>query len=83
MARSTALASSAGPLKPVKSSFCDRTTLQQNCPGADFVAAWDLSLDPSSSKTTDTGPHRLHGATVNMPVRAATGHNWAATEFDS
>ena len=33
MARSTVLASSAGPLKPVKSSFCDRTTLQQNCPG--------------------------------------------------
>ena len=50
--------------------------------GSNLVAAWDLSLDPSSSKITDTGPHRLHGATVNMPVRAATGHNWAATEFD-
>ena len=50
--------------------------------GSDLVASWDLWLDPSSSKITDTGPHRLHGATVNMPVRAATGHNWAATEFD-
>lgn len=50
--------------------------------GPDLIAAWDLSLDPSSSKVTDAGPHRLHGEAVNMPVRAATGHNWTSTEFD-
>ena len=61
--------------------------LQQECSpaevaGSDLVSSWDLSIEPASSKVTDIGPHGLHGATVNMPVRAATGHNWAATEVD-
>ena len=50
--------------------------------GADLMASWDLSLKPASSQVTDIGPYRLHGAAVNMPVRAATGHNWEATEVD-
>ena len=50
--------------------------------GDDLVAAWDFSLNPSSSEVGDTGQHRLHGKTVNMPARAATGHNWNAQEAD-
>ncbi len=61
--------------------------LQQECSpaevaGSDLVSSWHLSIEPASSRVTDIGPHGLHGATVNMPVRAATGHNWAATEVD-
>ena len=28
----------------------------------------------------DRGPHRLDGTTVNMPMRAATGHAWSGAE---
>jgi len=49
---------------------------------SDLVAAWNLSLDQSSAKVTDTGPHGLHATAVNMPTRAVTGHNWNATETD-
>ena len=50
--------------------------------GDDLVAAWDFSIDHSSATVTDSGPHRLHGAAVNMPTRAVTGRNWDATETD-
>ncbi len=50
--------------------------------GDDLVAAWDFSLNPSSSMVADTGKHRLHGKAVNMPARAATGRNWNTQETD-
>ena len=49
---------------------------------SDLVAAWDFAASPSSASVTDRGPHALHGVAVNLPVRAVTGHNWTASEFD-
>lgn len=48
----------------------------------DLVAAWDFSDDIASSRIRDSGPNQLHGIAVNMPCRAATGHNWMGTEVD-
>ena len=48
----------------------------------DLVAAWDFSLDISTRTVSDVSPNRLHGRTVNMPMRAATGHNWKEREPD-
>ena len=48
----------------------------------DPLAAWDFARDISSRRVSDTGPHGLHGRTVNMPTRAMTGHTWSATEQD-
>ncbi len=56
--------------------------LQAGGPASGPLAAWDFSLDISSRRVSDTGPHGLHGRTVNMPTRAMTGHNWSATEQD-
>lgn len=50
--------------------------------GDDLVGAWDFSLDISSARISDIGPHGLHGAAVNMPTRGVTGHNWTAAEVD-
>ncbi len=50
--------------------------------GDDLVAAWDFSLNPSSSRVADIGKHCLHGIAVNMPALAATGRNWNAQEAD-
>ncbi len=47
-----------------------------------LLAAWDFSLGPSGRKVIDTGPHGLHGQTVNLPARAVTGHNWTGNEVD-
>ncbi len=46
----------------------------------DMVAAWDFSIDMSSSTIHDTGPRRLHGRLINHPARAMRGHNWDGTE---
>jgi N,N-dimethylformamidase len=48
--------------------------------GAEAIAAWDFSRDIASERITDTGPHGLHGRTVNAPMRAVTGHNFSGTE---
>ncbi len=50
--------------------------------GEDLLAAWDFSLGPSGRAVTDTGPHDLHGYTVNLPARAVTGHGWTGNEVD-
>lgn len=50
--------------------------------GEAWLAAWDFSLGPSGRKVTDTGPHGLHGQTVNLPARAVTGHDWTGNEVD-
>lgn len=50
--------------------------------GAALVAAWEFSADISSTRVTDTSPKGLHGKTVNMPMRGATGHNWTGREVN-
>ena len=45
-----------------------------------LVAAWDFSLDIGGCQVTDTGPHQLHGQTVNMPTRGVTGHNFTGAQ---
>ena len=57
-------------------------TLQQGGTAEGTVAAWDFSADVGSRQVSDTGPHGLHGRTVNMPTRAVTGHNWSAREMN-
>jgi N,N-dimethylformamidase len=44
--------------------------------GNEVVAAWDFARDFGSETITDTGPHQLHGRTINAPTRAVTGHNF-------
>jgi N,N-dimethylformamidase len=52
------------------------------------VAAWDFhdqitagGVRPFTGISDVTG-HRLHGRTVNGPVRAVTGYNWSGAEHD-
>ena len=45
------------------------------------VGAWDFSRDISSERLSDTSGNGLHGATVNLPARAMTGHNWDRSEM--
>lgn len=49
---------------------------------SDPIAVWDFSVDIDSDRITDSGPGRLHGRTVNLPMRAVTGHNWDTFEMD-
>ena len=44
--------------------------------GKALVAAWDFAADIASRKVTDISANKLNGQAVNMPMRAATGHNW-------
>jgi N,N-dimethylformamidase len=41
--------------------------------GGTTIASWDFARDFDSERITDIGPHRLHGHTVNSPMRAVTG----------
>jgi N,N-dimethylformamidase len=50
-------------------------------PGA-VLAAWDFSVNQSSTRITDRGSRGLHGRTVNLPGRAVTGWNWSGAEVD-
>ncbi len=47
-----------------------------------IVAAWDFSANiadnAASTHIVDTGPHRLHGIAINLPVRGVTGFNWSS-----
>lgn len=50
-----------------------------------LTAAWDFAADIGphgipTDRVTDTGPHALHGACVNMPARGMTGWNWRGRE---
>ncbi len=45
-----------------------------------LVAAWDFSIGIPTETITDLGPHRLHGAIINLPTRAMRGHNWDGSE---
>ena len=46
----------------------------------DVIAAWDTTAGYGDGgigdRVVDTGPHGLHGAGVNRPVRGMTGFNW-------
>jgi N,N-dimethylformamidase len=44
------------------------------------IAAWDFSVNISSSVITDVSGSGLHGRAVNKPMRGATGHNWDGSE---
>ena len=57
-------------------------TSEQGLPGPPPLAAWDFAADIESERITDAGPVRLHGRTVNLPMRAVTGHNWDSFEMD-
>jgi N,N-dimethylformamidase len=48
---------------------------------SDPLANWDFSIDIESETITDTSPRKLHGRTVNLPMRAVTGHNWDSFEM--
>ena len=50
-------------------------------PGADVFAAWDFSCEMSSVRILDTGPHAMHGETVNLPTRAMKGWRWTGEEM--
>lgn len=46
-----------------------------------MVATWDFSKGIDTETITDTSAHRLHGETINMPVRGMKGHNWTGEEM--
>ncbi len=48
--------------------------------GDDVLGAWDFSWHIGSDHVIDLSPHRMHGRTVNLPMRGATGHDWDGTE---
>ena len=48
--------------------------------GGPLITAWDFSADISSQKISDISHNGLDGRTVNMPMRAATGHRWTGNE---
>ena len=43
------------------------------------LARWDFGLDIPTSRVTDVAGD-LHGATLQRPMRGATGHDWDGTE---
>jgi N,N-dimethylformamidase len=47
----------------------------------DVIAEWDFSLAQQTDTVIDTGRGAFHGALVNCPQRAMTGHNWRGTTF--
>ncbi len=49
--------------------------------GGDLLAAWDFSREMSSVRILDTGPHAMHGETVNLPARAMKGSRWSGEEM--
>ena len=46
-----------------------------------MVAIWDFSKGIDTETITDSSAHRLHGETINMPVRGMKGHNWTGEEM--
>jgi N,N-dimethylformamidase len=48
--------------------------------GADCLAWWDFSVDIPTTRIHDRGAHGLHGALLNLPVRAVTGSRWTGRE---
>jgi N,N-dimethylformamidase len=46
------------------------------------LAAWDLSIEPSSARVVDIGPGGHHGRCVNLPMRAVTGRRFSGRVTD-
>ncbi len=49
--------------------------------GESLVASWDFSREIPSRRIVDTGPHGMHGETVNLPARAMKGSRWTGEEM--
>lgn len=49
---------------------------------SDALADWDFSAGIQSDVVTDRSPRRLSGQTVNLPMRAVTGHTWDSSQMD-
>ena len=60
----------------------DIAAIRQGRGPSDALASWDFSIDIETDKITDTSSRKLHGRTVNLPMRAVTGHNWDSFEMD-
>ncbi len=45
-----------------------------------ILGAWDFARGIGTREIRDTGPHALHGRTVNLPSRGCKGHNWTGRE---
>jgi N,N-dimethylformamidase len=60
----------------------DLAAVREGRGAGDALASWDFSVDIESDRITDTSSRRLHGRTVNLPMRAVTGHNWDSFEMD-
>ena len=50
-------------------------------PVESLVAAWDFSSEMPSTRIVETGPHAMHGKTVNLPARAMKGSRWTGEEM--
>ncbi|MEM9784102.1 MAG: N,N-dimethylformamidase beta subunit family domain-containing protein, partial [Pseudomonadota bacterium] len=48
--------------------------------GDTVIASWDFARGIPTTMLSDTGPHALHGRTVNMPARAMRGAAWTGRE---
>lgn len=57
-------------------------TLRGCVPHEALVAAWDFAQHISSIRVRDVGPHGLDGVTINLPLRAVTGHRWTGEEMN-
>jgi len=51
------------------------------CVDGELAGHWDFSIGISGTAVHDTGPHELHGTTVQGPARGVTGHNWDGSAF--
>ena len=49
--------------------------------GEGLVAAWDFSRETATPRVVDTGPHAMHGETLNLPARAMKGSSWTGEEL--
>ena len=63
----------AAALSPEQLASTGSATELQGLP---LVAAWDFAVDIPSRRATDISGNGLHGHTVNMPMRGATGYRW-------
>lgn len=54
--------------------------LRRGGPVGRAAVALDFSQKMDTDQVVDVSPNRLRGRTVNLPVRAVTGHDWQADE---
>jgi N,N-dimethylformamidase len=73
-----------GAAHPFRDHFDGRLEHPKLGRGGDGTALawWDFSLDVSTPRIADRGPHGLHGALVNQPTRAMPGACWDGSAMD-